>query len=440
MIKVTQRQATFILDEITPQKSIQSTPTPSFSFSASNMGDPSRFLSSFFNFFTKTAGNRKSDSSEGNEKQAKLRNTAALPGEILARQFSLAEIKAATKNFHQNLIIGKGYLGYVYKGFFYDGNLVVAVKRSNRGSSDGWHEIQTELQLLSQLRHQHLITLIGFYTDNREMILVYEYMRNGTLRDHLNDSANNPLPWKQRLEICIGAARGLHYLHTGAKQGVIHRDVKSANILLDDKWVCKLSDFGLSKMRSHRKSKTLEKIDSLKGTFGYLAPEYARGDGLTEKSDVYSFGVVLFEVLCARKAVDELLNEGLVLLAHWARRSIEGGTICNIIDPYLKGRIAPECFKLFMDIAYCCTCEEGNTRPDMGEVVVMLELALELQEKADSDSVHLAPHGEYMYEEVLFSASVPESSSTVDSFGVQSDTGILDSSSFIEYTGTNNTE
>ncbi|XVF71284.1 hypothetical protein PTKIN_Ptkin12aG0024600 [Pterospermum kingtungense] len=396
-----------------------------YSFTASNMGDLSRFLSRLFNVSTKATGIRESKLSWIIEKDAGIHNPAAALPEEIVRQFSLAKIKAATNNFHEDLVIGRGGFGRVYRGFFYDENLVVAVKRSNPESRQGFNEFQTEVKLLCQLRHQNLVSLIGFYHDEDEMILVYEYMRNGTLRDHLYGSGYDPLPWKQRLEICIGVARGLHYLHSGAKQAIIHRDIKSSNVLLDDNWVSKLCDFGLSKLRSRNKSKSLEKIDSIvKGTFGYLDPEYARRSELTEKSDVYSFGVVLFEVLCGRKVIDSRVNEYQRNLVRWARWSIGIGTIYNIIDPYLKGRIAPECFKLFVDIAYSCTCSEGNTRPDMGEVEVMLESALELQEKADSEMMHLTPNAESMYEEVSFWAFVPEYSYRVDSFRLGSDTDL----------------
>ncbi|XVE72313.1 hypothetical protein DITRI_Ditri11bG0029300 [Diplodiscus trichospermus] len=332
------------------------------------MGDPAGFLSRFFNALTKTTGNLKSKISEGNEKQTRTQNPAALPEEI-DHQFSLAQIKAATNNFHEDLIIGIGGFGKVYKGFFHDGNLVVAVKRLNPLSRQGFYEFQTEVKLLCQLRHQNLVSLIGFCNDKDEMILVYEYMRNGALRDHLCGSGYDPLPWKQRPKICIGVACGLHYLHCGAKQAVIHRDIKTANILWDDKWNCKLSDFGLSKLRPRSKSKTLEKINSaVKGTWGYLDLEYARGHGLTEKCDVYSFEVLLFEVLSARKAVDKRLMENQVNLVHRAYRCINKGTLADIIDRHLRGQIAPECFRIYIDIASSCTCGEGNKRPDMGEV------------------------------------------------------------------------
>ncbi|MBA0653278.1 hypothetical protein Goklo_020473 [Gossypium klotzschianum] len=362
------------------------------------MKDHLRFLSSFYKVFQKGTGGGKLEYSEGNEKRFRIRNPAALPEEI-SYKFSLALVKAATNNFDQDLIIGRGGFGHVYKGFLNDWNLVIAVKRLYPDSAQGFNEFQAELLLLCQLHHQHVVPLIGFCNEKAEMILVYEYMENGALRDLLYDSGCDPLPWKQRLEICIGAARGLRYLHSGAKQAIIHRDVKSSNILLDDKLVCKLSDFGLAKLRprSNCKQKTLTRIDSMvKGTCGYADPEYVAGFGLTEKSDVYSFGVVLFEVLCGRKAFDMSLNANQAYLVHWARRSIGEGTIYNIIDPNLKGRIAAECFKTFVDIACSCTCPEGNSRLEMGEVEVMLERALELQQKADSDMVRLASCGIYV--------------------------------------------
>ncbi|WRX12725.1 Protein kinase domain - like 10 [Theobroma cacao] len=175
------------------------------------------------------------------------------------------------------------------------------------------------------LRHRHLVPLIGYCNDKDEKIVVYELMKNGSLRDHLYGSNYDPLPWKQRLEICIGAARGLHYLHTGAKHAVIHRNVTSKSILLDDKWVGKVSNLALSKMRSQPSysstSKALKKMNSerVMGTFGYLAPEYAIHGDFSEKCDVYSFGVVLLEVLCARKVLDPTLDEYEVGLLGWIR-------------------------------------------------------------------------------------------------------------------------
>ncbi|XP_031109903.1 probable receptor-like protein kinase At5g24010 [Ipomoea triloba] len=299
----------------------------------------------------------------------------------LGLKVPLSEILSATKNFDPKGVIGEGGFGKVYKGTM-RGGVKVAVKRSEPGHGQGLLEFQTEIMILSKIRHRHLVSLIGYCVERYEMILVYEFMEKGTLRDHLynsnsdQQSSHSELSWVQRLEICIGAAKGLNYLHTGLDVPIIHRDIKSTNILLDEQNVAKVADFGLSRSGPLDQSHVSTDV---KGSFGYLDPEYLRCMQLTQKSDVYSFGVVLLEVLCARSAVSNLLPREQVNLADWGMSWQKKGQLAEIIDPWLAGKINPGSLKIFGETAGKCLQENGIDRPSMGDVLWELEYALQLQ-------------------------------------------------------------
>ncbi|XP_024984148.1 receptor-like protein kinase FERONIA [Cynara cardunculus var. scolymus] len=304
--------------------------------------------------------------------------------------FSLDEIQFATNDFDDEVVIGRGGFGKVYKGSICIGETshVVAIKRLDSMSDQGALEFRNEIEMLSKLRHCHLVSLIGFCDDNKEMILVYEYMPHGTLDHHLH-KADTPLNWVQRLKIALGAARGLDYLHTGVatQHGVIHRDIKSSNILLDENWAAMISDIGLSKVGPTNQSFSDFDISaSVKGTFGYLDPKYFYTRRVTRKTDVFAFGVVLFELLSGRRAVDARYGEEQCSLVRWAKICVKDRKLYQLVDYNIRGTIFAKCLKRYAQIAYRCVDSVLKERPSMTEVVASLQLLLELQEKHDNST------------------------------------------------------
>ncbi|GAB2283983.1 hypothetical protein Dimus_018464, partial [Dionaea muscipula] len=219
-----------------------------------------------------------------------------------ARWFSFEEIRKCTNNFSEANNIGSGGYGKVYKGILGEGQLV-AVKRAQVGSMQGTAEFKTEIELLSRVHHKNLVNLIGFCLDMGEQMLVYEYLPNGSLMDSLSGKSGIRLDWTRRMRVTLGAARGLAYLHELADPPIIHRDIKSNNILLDERLNAKVADFGLSKLFGDSDKGYV--TTQVKGTMGYLDPEYYMNQQLTEKSDVYGFGVVMLELISGRRPIQQ---------------------------------------------------------------------------------------------------------------------------------------
>ncbi|KAL1534597.1 non-specific serine/threonine protein kinase [Salvia divinorum] len=302
--------------------------------------------------------------------------------EQLCRRFSLAEIQSATGDLSDEHVIGKGGFGKVYKGFIDNGSITVAIKRrlaTNPDHGQGQTEFAAEIETLSKFRHRNLVSLIGYFDEDGEMILVYDYMWSGALADHLHNNSNNgsTLSWNERLKICIGAGRGLDYLHSGCS--IIHRDVKPTNILLDEGFTAKVSDFGLAKHLGQDVLQT-HVITNVKGSFGYFDPSYFTTGRLTRASDTYSFGIVLLEVLSGRPAVEQRLDEDELCMSMWAQEKIRNGKAYQIVDSNLKGDISETCLKTFVGIVKRCLHQDPKKRLTMTQVVAQLEFALEQHE------------------------------------------------------------
>ncbi|KAC9417441.1 hypothetical protein E3N88_45870 [Mikania micrantha] len=292
-----------------------------------------------------------------------------------ARSFTFEELKACTNNFATAANIGSGGYGMVYRGNLPNGQLV-AIKRAQQGSTQGGLEFKTEIELLSRVHHKNLVSLVGFCFDAGEQMLVYEYVVNGTLKDSLSGRTGIKLDWMRRLKITLGAARGLHYLHELADPPIIHRDVKSTNILLDERLNAKVADFGLSKPLGEAGQTHV--TTQVKGTMGYMDPEYYMTQQLTEKSDVYSFGIVMLELITARSPIEK----GKYIVRQVKEAMDKRKDLYNlreVLDPILALSTEQlQGLERFLDVALRCVEETGNRRPKMSEVVKEIENIMEL--------------------------------------------------------------
>nr|GEW68172.1 probable serine/threonine-protein kinase PBL21 [Tanacetum cinerariifolium] len=306
------------------------------------------------------------------EKGTALCNQRAAAANV-ARSFTFRDLAASTQNFRVANLIGEGGFGSVYKGRLDSGKLV-AVKKLNLSGLQGNQEFIVEVLMLSLLRHSNLVTLTGYCTDGDQRLLVYEYMPQGSLENHLFDLKphQQPLDWHTRLKIALGAARGLEYLHCIANPPVIYRDLKSSNILLDNDFNPKLSDFGLAKLgpvgdNTHVSTRVM-------GTYGYCAPDYAMSGKLTIKSDIYSFGVVMLELITGRKAIDMTKKSGEQNLVPWSRPFLKDRKkFVQLADPLLQGHFPTRCMHHAVAITAMCLQEQANFRPLIGDIVVALE-------------------------------------------------------------------
>ncbi|KAL6567883.1 hypothetical protein OROGR_001551 [Orobanche gracilis] len=298
--------------------------------------------------------------------------------EGVAYYIPLPNLEEATNSFSKQ--IGKGSFGPVYYGKMKDAK-EIAVKTMADSSSHGTKQFATEIALLSRIHHRNLVPLIGYCEDVNQCMLVYEYMHNGTLRDHIHDSDNQKqLDWLARLRIAEDAAKGLEYLHTGCTPSIIHRDVKTSNILLDINMRAKVSDFGLSRQAEEG----LTHISSVaRGTVGYLDPEYYANQQLTEKSDVYSFGVVLLELISGRKPVSTEEYGSDWSIVHWARSLIRKGDVISIVDPTLLGTVKVESIWRIAEVAIQCVEQHSMSRPRMQDIILAIQDSMKIQKGTD---------------------------------------------------------
>ncbi|KAG5245437.1 serine/threonine-protein kinase [Salix suchowensis] len=307
------------------------------------------------------------------------------------KEFTFADLKRATKNFKSDTYLGEGGFGKVYKGWIDEKTyapsdslrgMVVAIKKLKSESEQGFAEWKSEVSFLGRLSHPNLVKLLGYCLEEKELLLVYEFMQKGSLENHLFRRNPNidPLSWDIRLKIAIGAARGLAFLHTSEKQ-VIYRDFKASNILLDGNYNAKISDFGLAK--SGPAGEESHVTTRIMGTYGYAAPEYIATGHLYVKSDVYGFGVVLLEIMSGQRAHNRNRPSGQQNLVEWLRPllSQKKKLKTTVMDPRMEGQYSSKAMAQAAQLTLNCLNADPKSRPSMKEVVEVLERIEAMKEK-----------------------------------------------------------
>ncbi|CAN6917034.1 unnamed protein product [Brassica oleracea var. botrytis] len=290
--------------------------------------------------------------------------------ETQKRRYSHAEVMEMTNNFKRAL--SEGGFGVVYHGYL-NGSQPVAVKVFSESSSQGYKHLKAEVELLLRVHHINLVNLVGYCDERDHLALIYEYMCNGDLKDHLSGKrGGSVLSWTTRLRIAVDAALGLEYLHIGCQPSMVHRDVKCTNILLGEQFSGKIADFGLS--RSFQLGDESHVSTVVAGTPGYLDPEYYRTGRLAEISDVYSFGIVLLEIITSQRVIDQTREKPHI--TEWMGFMLNRGDITRIMDPKLHGDFNSLSVWRAIELGMLCANPSSEKRPNMSQVVIELKECL----------------------------------------------------------------
>ncbi|XP_027770103.1 proline-rich receptor-like protein kinase PERK5 isoform X1 [Solanum pennellii] len=370
-------------------------------------------------------------------------------------QFTYEELARATSGFSKANLLGQGGFGYVHKGVLVDGT-VVAVKSLKSGSGQGEREFQAEVDIISRVHHRHLVSLVGYCIADRQRMLVYEYVPNKTLEFHLHGKGHRVMDWGTRLKIALGSAKGLAYLHEDCIQiflftmlsfsfslcfsfstlflhtghpKIIHRDIKAANILLEDNFEAKVADFGLAKLSSDNLTHVSTRV---MGTFGYMAPEYASSGKLTDRSDVFSFGIVLLELITGKRPIDpsNIMEDSLV---EWARpllkTALEEGKYDELVGAPFEGNNVPKELHRLVVCAAASTRHSAKRRPKMTQIMRALDGDSSLEDMSDGAKTDTYDTSAYNADMIKFREMISNQEFNSSEYGGTSDYGLNPSSS-----------